>query len=85
MQDVHTTSVCNLFQVLASAVVGSTALGDDSDDVPQETSSESASNQPNKLGESTNYIVIGTKSGPEVAKPDWVSEIIDVSNRKNAD
>lgn len=72
-------SVCWSFQVLASAKVGSTALGDDSDDVPQEGSSEHSSNQPSKPGEATNYVVIGTKSGPEVAKPDWVSEIIDVS------
>lgn len=70
-----------LWQVLANAVVGVTASGEDTDEVP-EASSDSTSFRPNKLGEhqATNYVVIGTKTASEVAKPEWVAEIIDVSN-----
>lgn len=73
-----------LIQVLANALVGGTAQGEDSEDVQQENSSESASNQPNKSGEATNYVVIGTTTGSDIAKPDWVEEIIDVSDSYKA-
>lgn len=66
--------------MLANAIVGGTAQGEDSDDVQQETSSESASNQPIKSGEATNYVVIGTTTRSDIVKPIWVEEIIDVSD-----
>lgn len=59
-------------------MVGGTAAREDSDDVQHDASTESASNQP-KFTEATSYEVIGTRRSSEATKPDWVSEIIDVS------
>jgi hypothetical protein len=65
--------------VLANALVGGTAQGEDSDDVQQEASSESASNQPIKSGDTTNYVVVGTKSKSENPTPPGIAEVINVS------
>lgn len=59
-------------------MVGGTAPGD-SDDIQQENSSESASNQLNKSNDVGNYVVVGTLSHSEAAKPDWVAEVIEAS------
>lgn len=58
-------------------MVGATASGEDTEEV-QDASSDSTSNRPKKPGEASNYVVIGTKTASDVAKPDWVAEIIDV-------
>lgn len=63
---------------MASAVVGGTATGGDSDDAQQENSSDTASNQPNKPSDIGNYVIIGTLSDPQGNKPDWVTEVVKV-------
>ncbi len=49
------------------------------EDIQQENSSESASNQPNKSNDVGNYVVVGTLSNSEATKPDWVAEVVEAS------
>ena len=58
--------------------MGGTAPGE-AEDIQQENSSESASNQPNKSNEDGNYVVIGTLSNIEATKPEWVAEVVEAS------